>query len=613
MSNASLNNLFLAPPPLLPANTAFPPITVESRNFDDALWRAGQPTTTSVTTDDVSKGEVNTNDRISPIPCSCSESSDPYPTATFSTNDSSTIPSIDDRHTDIASWREASGDSRGLSNNRDLSIDHQGQSNSEHQSARETHDSAGPSRKTEKDQVSKAKTSDTSVVPNSPAGPTPVQSTNSGISKSADSSTANAVTPARPSNAIEDGDVISTTMIQPIVGSQQSLSGIVAVTNAATGASQGAGTSSGILASNGVSVQPTASALDAISNIQVVPKAQSNLAINSVNPAVPNSTHAAASQPAPLQPTGAESAAQPNVEVEGDAENSQTSDVALPELSVVGLFQETTPRSSKTQLLQSNDTATAQTVSEELNSTSLNEVDIAIANLAASVSPPPKPGVFTQDSTNDIQETTEKLNTSREVAANKPASLPAAPITNSIRIVGANLPAQLSTGESQGGTAATATQRNPANAIDQARFVERVATAFRNIDDQGGEIRLRLSPPELGSLKVEVAVRNGILTARLETETNTARSLLLDNLPALRERLAAQNIKVEWFDVDLRQDARNQGSPNSSPDFAGSRQNQPRFMNANRRFVTSGNSQGAQTSNDNQVSTVDTGTINIIV
>jgi flagellar hook-length control protein FliK len=91
---------------------------------------------------------------------------------------------------------------------------------------------------------------------------------------------------------------------------------------------------------------------------------------------------------------------------------------------------------------------------------------------------------------------------------------------------------------------------------ERARFVQRVASAFRSFGDEGGEVRLRLSPPELGSLRVELTVRDGVLSARLEAETSAARNLLLDNLPALRERLAEQNIKVEKFDVDVRDERR---------------------------------------------------------
>jgi flagellar hook-length control protein FliK len=91
---------------------------------------------------------------------------------------------------------------------------------------------------------------------------------------------------------------------------------------------------------------------------------------------------------------------------------------------------------------------------------------------------------------------------------------------------------------------------------ERVRFVQRVARAFHSMSDEGGEVRLRLSPPELGSLRLEVSLRDGVLSARLEAETSSARNLLLDNLPALRERLAEQNIKVERFDVDVREEQR---------------------------------------------------------
>ena len=64
-------------------------------------------------------------------------------------------------------------------------------------------------------------------------------------------------------------------------------------------------------------------------------------------------------------------------------------------------------------------------------------------------------------------------------------------------------------------------------------------------------VRLRLSPPELGSLRLEVSVRDGAMTARLEVENQSARQLLLDSLPALRERLAQQDIRIERFSVDV--------------------------------------------------------------
>jgi len=97
------------------------------------------------------------------------------------------------------------------------------------------------------------------------------------------------------------------------------------------------------------------------------------------------------------------------------------------------------------------------------------------------------------------------------------------------------------------------------------RFVQRVARAFEALGESNGSVRLRLKPPELGGLRLEVSVRNGMMTAHIETETSAARTLLLDNLPALRERLAQQDIKVDSFDVDLA-DRQPDGSPQRPDD-----------------------------------------------
>ncbi len=114
------------------------------------------------------------------------------------------------------------------------------------------------------------------------------------------------------------------------------------------------------------------------------------------------------------------------------------------------------------------------------------------------------------------------------------------------------------------GTRPTLPARGPETSgpdqADRVRFVQRVARAFETMGDRGGSVRLRLHPPELGSLRLEVTVRNGSMTARLEVESDSARTMLLDNLPALRDRLAQQHIKVARFDVELP-DPSSGGSP----------------------------------------------------
>jgi flagellar hook-length control protein FliK len=87
-------------------------------------------------------------------------------------------------------------------------------------------------------------------------------------------------------------------------------------------------------------------------------------------------------------------------------------------------------------------------------------------------------------------------------------------------------------------------------AVDSAKFLPRVAKAFSAAAERGGgEIRIRLSPPELGSIRLEVKMQGGNMTARMDAETPAARQALADNLPILRERLAEQGLRIEQLDI----------------------------------------------------------------
>jgi len=144
---------------------------------------------------------------------------------------------------------------------------------------------------------------------------------------------------------------------------------------------------------------------------------------------------------------------------------------------------------------------------------------------------------------------------------------------------------------SQSSSTTTSEKTSAADQSERARFVQRVARAFESMGDRNGTIRMALHPPELGALKLHLSVRKGAMEARVEVETENARSLLVENLPALRERLAEQNIKVERFDVDFMnrsmggssQDAGQQshsqeqarGRDQTSPSFQEKKQNAP--------------------------------------
>ena len=78
-------------------------------------------------------------------------------------------------------------------------------------------------------------------------------------------------------------------------------------------------------------------------------------------------------------------------------------------------------------------------------------------------------------------------------------------------------------------------------------------------------------------MRLELTVRGGALSASIETDNANARQVLLDNLPALRDRLAEQNVRIERFDVDVRRDGTGDGSggggrPNAGPQEQGQQQ-----------------------------------------
>lgn len=145
----------------------------------------------------------------------------------------------------------------------------------------------------------------------------------------------------------------------------------------------------------------------------------------------------------------------------------------------------------------------------------------------------------------------------------------ATPPTGAVQGLTSRLPSHvLAQAESHHGRAAAPV------VVDSARFLSRVAKAFLSAQQRDGEVRLRLSPPELGSLRLQVSVQDGVMVARMETETEAARASLTNNLPELRERLAEQGIRIERFDIDLMQQP-SLGTPDRPTDSQQQPERQP--------------------------------------
>lgn len=93
---------------------------------------------------------------------------------------------------------------------------------------------------------------------------------------------------------------------------------------------------------------------------------------------------------------------------------------------------------------------------------------------------------------------------------------------------------------------ATRSQRNA--------LLKRVVAAVQASNERRGPIRIRLHPESLGSVAVNVHVRENGLSATLFTATEEARRAILDNVAELKNRLARLGVSLERFEVFLMND-----------------------------------------------------------
>lgn len=90
---------------------------------------------------------------------------------------------------------------------------------------------------------------------------------------------------------------------------------------------------------------------------------------------------------------------------------------------------------------------------------------------------------------------------------------------------------------------------------------ESIITGIRTqLLPSGGNMRLRLDPPELGALQVMVSIRDGVVTASFQTSSDDATRLLSHSLSQLKNSLEAQGISIDKLHV--QQAPRDQQSTN---------------------------------------------------
>jgi flagellar hook-length control protein FliK len=94
--------------------------------------------------------------------------------------------------------------------------------------------------------------------------------------------------------------------------------------------------------------------------------------------------------------------------------------------------------------------------------------------------------------------------------------------------------------------------RGSLTSYQESKLVQRVLRGFEQLRDGGGQVRLRLHPPELGTLQMTLRIESMQVSARLEVENTVARDALLQNAQTLKDQLAAQGFEVERFEVEIR-------------------------------------------------------------
>ena len=85
----------------------------------------------------------------------------------------------------------------------------------------------------------------------------------------------------------------------------------------------------------------------------------------------------------------------------------------------------------------------------------------------------------------------------------------------------------------------------------EQRVLQRALAGIEQLQDGSSPVRIRLHPPELGSLQVTVKVVNSQVIAAVEVEHTAAKQVLLDNLPKLQASLKEQGITIADFRVEV--------------------------------------------------------------
>lgn len=86
----------------------------------------------------------------------------------------------------------------------------------------------------------------------------------------------------------------------------------------------------------------------------------------------------------------------------------------------------------------------------------------------------------------------------------------------------------------------------------------RIARGLHNaVQQKGGAVTLRLTPPEMGTVRIQLQIQNGTVNAQFHAETESTRTMLNQQLSQLRSSLEHQGLSVDRLSVQPMQPSSN--------------------------------------------------------
>ncbi|TWT52990.1 flagellar hook-length control protein [Rubripirellula amarantea] len=102
----------------------------------------------------------------------------------------------------------------------------------------------------------------------------------------------------------------------------------------------------------------------------------------------------------------------------------------------------------------------------------------------------------------------------------------------------------------QKSTKAKDADTSKADMMNRIKLIQRVSKAFQHLGPDGGVVRLKLAPAELGTVRVEMRIDQKRVNARVVAETEAAAAALQEHLPDLRSRLEGYGMQVEKLEIE---------------------------------------------------------------